>query len=203
MTTTTEPRMMTGNQRDKIGEMLIDLAELDPDKAQTITTWLAEPGRMDRLTAAQASDIMNRIIGALRDARTAQQGTEPQPAAAPRRTGGGRYDAIADGNYALDRGNDVVDFYRVARREGKGKWAGRVFVNVQQRRGGTLTRLEGREATHTVLDAILAAGPTESAWLFSDKLHYCHVCYTPLTDPLSRQRRIGPDCWRDGKGYRS
>lgn len=113
---------------------------------------------------------------------------------------------IPAGRYATDT-NGKVDFWQV--RIGKGKWDGYRFV----------TRLVGHPSdwakyrvptsvakqvlntlatgsyldTHGGVDTLLS-GPQAAAVRFSRTFTCCAMCLSPLSDPDSIARGLGPDC---------
>jgi len=104
------------------------------------------------------------------------------------------YKAIPTGYYATvsATGHNDLDFWFVRQsKNGKYTWVKRVIG------GRADTAVRGRTAAQA-LDAILAVGVTESGNAFADALGHCKNCNRHLTDELSRQRRVGPDCWANG-----
>jgi hypothetical protein len=180
----------TDAQDGYIRKLLADLGKLNADQAARVTEWY------DRgISKARASKFIDELKAQI----TAQ--TPAAPAAEPR-----RFDDFADvpdGNYAImrDREADHVDFYRVSREQGKGKWAGRTFVKVQERAGGELYPIEPKGRQFAILREIREAGPKASAELYATKERRCYACNTQLTDPTSRAELIGPECKRKGRGF--
>jgi hypothetical protein len=73
-----------------------------------------------------------------------------------------------------------------------GRYAGRVFVDSM----GSDTAYPVK--TPTTLTAYLTAvlaDPDAAAKRYSDEMGQCNMCDRPLTNDLSRQRGIGPECW--------
>lgn len=102
---------------------------------------------------------------------------------------------IADGNYAYAY-KGKTHFYRVARVAGKGKWAGRTFVNVQERASDELYRIYDYTMVKAVLTSIRENGPKICGQLFAEKLGKCYRCGKSLTDEENpyKSMGLGPDC---------
>jgi hypothetical protein len=105
------------------------------------------------------------------------------------------WDDIIDGNYAFSY-NGKTHFYRVSRREGKGKWAGRTFINVQERASDDLFRIEDRKRQAAILHSIRENGPEACRMRFASELGQCCFCLKSLTDETNpyKARGAGPDC---------
>lgn len=107
------------------------------------------------------------------------------------------YNDITDGNYAVVRAGKT-HFYRITRKAGKGQYAGRTFLNIQERASEELFPVRG--AWHTrkaVLDSIRSAGVAESHLLYSERLTRCWHCNILLTDDTTNPYRpygLGPIC---------
>ena len=100
---------------------------------------------------------------------------------------------VPAGRYALPIedstvGNDLA-FYKVDRPT-EGKWAGRVFVN--QIVGPEEQAVRGKAAA-TIL-ARIAADPAAASIAYGHAIQKCGVCHTRLTNKVSREAGIGPDC---------
>lgn len=105
------------------------------------------------------------------------------------------WDDITDGNYAFPY-KGKTHFYRVSRREGKGKWAGRTFVNVQERASDELYRIDDRKRQTAILHSIREHGVTASHLLFSTEMGQCWHCLKSLTDETNpyKVHGLGPVC---------
>ena len=105
------------------------------------------------------------------------------------------YADVVNGNYAYAY-NGKAHFYRVTREEGKGKWAGTTFINVQERASDELFRVYGYDMKKSILSEIRKAGISESQKLFAEKLGRCWRCGKSLTDELNpyKDQGLGPDC---------
>ena len=73
-----------------------------------------------------------------------------------------------------------------------GRYAGRVFVDSMGSDTGYPVRRP--DTLETYLAAVLV-DPVAAAKRYADELDSCSDCGRPLTNELSRQRGIGPDCW--------
>lgn len=104
------------------------------------------------------------------------------------------WDDITDGNYALPY-NGKTHFYRVTRRDGKGKWVGRTFVNVQERASDELYRVPFKRGL-AIMHSIREYGVKESHLLFSTELGQCWHCLKGLTDENNpyKPHGLGPVC---------
>jgi uncharacterized protein (DUF2236 family) len=101
--------------------------------------------------------------------------------------------AVADmamptpGYYAVEY-QSVLRFYAV--KAGKGKWEGRTFINrFRSDELGRVFRPEQAEVVATIL-----ADPEAAAKTFAVETTHCYVCGRRLTDAVSRELGIGPDC---------
>lgn len=105
------------------------------------------------------------------------------------------YEDIVDGNYAYEY-KGKTHFYRVARVEGKGKWQGRTFINVQERASDELYKIYDYGMKKSVLSTIRGIGPAECQRLFAERLGRCWRCGKTLTDEFNpyKSQGLGPDC---------
>jgi hypothetical protein len=92
----------------------------------------------------------------------------------------GRYAIVEDG---------VTKFFRIT--EGKGRWAGRTFIEAQASDDHHPIRNGERRAA--ILKAI-AESPLEAEQRYGQELGCCSRCGRTLTDETSRAYGIGPDC---------
>lgn len=104
------------------------------------------------------------------------------------------WDDITDGNYALPY-NGKTHFYRVSRREGKGKWAGRTFVNVQERASDELYRVPFKRGL-AIMHSIREYGVEASHKLFSEVMDQCWHCTKSIGDEDNpyKVHGLGPVC---------
>jgi hypothetical protein len=95
---------------------------------------------------------------------------------------------VPAGRYAI-REDGVVKFFRVT--EGKGRWAGRTFIEAQASDDHHPIRNPGRRAA---ILAEIAKAPEAAQTLYGVELGSCYRCGRTLTDETSRSLGIGPDC---------
>lgn len=155
--------------------------------AELLAAFPNRPTTRDECTAI-ASWVGVRIKE--RRAATAVKPTSP----APTSQGVPNWDDITDGNYALPY-NGKTHFYRVSRREGRGKWAGRTFVNVQERASDELYRVEFKRGL-AIMHSIREYGVEKAHLLFSTELGQCWHCLKSLTDDTNpyKVHGLGPVC---------
>jgi hypothetical protein len=113
-------------------------------------------------------------------------------------------DQIPDGYYATPSrtGNNDIDFWKVEREE-DGKWAGWTFVKRVLGGGseGSTRLIKIRMPEQRLaLTAIAQYGIEDSRILYGDKMERCTACNLALTNDLSRERRMGKDCWNKKQG---
>jgi hypothetical protein len=186
-------------QRELIVKLTGELMALDTamgtqaaDYAVRMTTNQA----WTRGKTGNASAWITRLIAKIHDVKA----TAPAPAAAAPATAAPKFDTfddVTDGNYAIERGGKT-HFYRVTRKEGKGQYAGRTFLNVQERASEELFNVRGAWAVRkAIFDEIRRAGVEASHLLFSERLGRCWHCNTLLTDDATNPYRrygLGPVC---------
>jgi hypothetical protein len=119
----------------------------------------------------------------------------PKTAAPIRRVDDGTVNVpdVPAGHYAVASltGNNDLDFFRVDRPT-DGRWAGRTFT---KRVIGGKPNSPVRGATaRKALEAILAADPAKAAKRYADEIGRCSRCNRHLTDEISRQFGMGPEC---------
>lgn len=118
------------------------------------------------------------------------------PTPAPNKPAYDAYDDVTDGNYAVVRAGKT-HFYRITRREGKGQYAGRTFLNIQERASDSLFPVRGAwPIRKSILDSIRAAGIDAAHLLYADKIGCCWHCNKTLTDDDNPYRiyGLGPIC---------
>ena len=136
----------------------------------------AIPG-LNKTTASVAIDTVLTKIKTIRAANpTAGNGIAKLP-------------DVPAGRYAVDNDDGILRFYRVDRPT-EGKWAGMTFVKVYASDETYPVKGESRK---TVLTKI-AADPTAAMTRFGQEIGKCGRCGRTLTDPVSRDYGIGPDC---------
>ena len=124
----------------------------------------------DDATRAQASAQIDRLLAMPRERNDWDDVPTPDP-----------------GYYALGY-LGVLRFYRVV--EGSGKWDGRVFLN--RFRSDDETRVGAAERVHAF--RTICDDPEAARALFAAETVRCHRCGRLLTDDVSRERGMGPDC---------
>lgn len=133
---------------------------------------------LEPLTRATASAAIDWLKDQPRKAVAASFAAAVAAAAAPPAPAG--YFAV---EYA-----GALRFYRLA--EGRGKWAGYMFVN--RYISDDETRVSRAESD--AVRAIVAADPEAAGRRFADEFTRCWVCGRMLTDEESRAAGIGPVC---------
>lgn len=98
---------------------------------------------------------------------------------------------VPDSSYALDTPAGL-HFYRV--KTGKGKWAGFQFVDRMIGHPGDFLYTPVKGANRKAVLNLIGQDPKEAAVRFSREYQVCAVCGSPLTDPVSRERGLGPIC---------
>lgn len=111
------------------------------------------------------------------------------PVVAPTTT---RVPDVSAGRYALVADDGTIKFYSVDKPT-DGKWAGRTFVNAM----GSDTRypIRNRDEKNRIM-RMLAKAPEAAMRLYAMELGRCAYCGRELTDEVSREAGIGPDCAR-------
>lgn len=112
-------------------------------------------------------------------------------------------DALPGGRsfYAVPDPKGVLLFLAVDRPT-KGKWDGWTFVRRYLGGQGPADKLGSARphaAYHGAAPDVLAtvvADPKAAMKAFADELGVCAKCHRDLTDPVSRERGIGPECWK-------
>ena len=117
------------------------------------------------------------------------QGYYPKPAAGQQTP----YPKVPAGHYATTSrtGNQSYDFWKVEVPEA-GKWAGFSFPT-RVIGGRPEQKVRGAEA-RAALEAIEAEGVETCRERYARELQQCWKCNIHLTDDLSRELLIGPDC---------
>lgn len=98
---------------------------------------------------------------------------------------------VPDSYYALDTPAGL-HFYKV--KTGKGKWAGFQFVTRLIGHPGDFLETPVKGANRMATLKLIAIDPKEAAIRFSREYTVCAVCGSPLTDPESMERGLGPVC---------
>lgn len=114
----------------------------------------------------------------------------PRKAGAAPRTNGADPE-LPEGRYAIELGG-VLRFFKVDRPT-EGRWAGRQFLS--EVIGGESRGRAIREAgeKRSVYEA-LASDPDEAIARYGREIGRCGYCHVVLTEELSRESGVGPDC---------
>ena len=97
----------------------------------------------------------------------------------------------AKGRYAILNDNGTWDFYRVTER--KGRFGGTPYLVMMRQSGDPYLFLNRSAATE--IYTLINANPKDAMRQYGIQLGHCGKCGKSLTDPESRRRGIGPDCW--------
>lgn len=176
---TWQPRPYTQNQADLIKLMM---SERDITAEQLFAVFPERPTTFDE---------GSKVIGWLKaQTKTVAASPASTPQAKPN-----TWDDVTDGNYALPY-NGKTHFYRVSRKEGKGKWAGRTFVKVQERASDSLYEIEGRSRQLAILHSIREYGVEASHKLFAEVMEQCWHCTKSIGDETNpyKPHGLGPVC---------
>jgi hypothetical protein len=173
----------TGNQLTRIERTLTDhkLYGGDYDRLwkllQMARLHEADPGDGAPIPAAQASAIITWLDG---------RGYGPPKTA--RRA----YPKIPEGRYATATGPGGKLQFWLVEVPATGRWAGYSFVS--QVIGGQPPQDVRGDPARAALEAIEAAGIVPARETYARELQECWACGTHLSDDLSREVLIGPDC---------
>lgn len=175
MTNTMSPR-----QAQFVADMLAEIFEGQPEgTAEAVLARNVERGLFaDREATSASITALIAKRDAVRVERRAARRTTGTASAMPE---------VPAGYYAAEY-DGVLRFY--AFREGKGRHAGRVFCN--RFRSDYLDRVGARE--QAVIRASIAADLDGSRMRFASEIGSCWRCARTLTDALSRELGIGPEC---------
>lgn len=99
--------------------------------------------------------------------------------------------SVPEGHYAIHDPQGGWKFYRVSRPV-IGKWAGRVFVDIQA--SDEYHPIRHKEVRNMILEAIAEVGAKESMLAYGQQLGKCGVCNRTLTNAESIAASIGPVC---------
>lgn len=195
-----ELNAVTAKQTNMITWKLNNLAKIDPDGAQSMRDYLSKHPVADK---AAASELINRIVKRTSAIESGEivvsrpDMTRAAAVAAPAKPKFDTYDDITDGNYAYER-DGKTHFYRISRSDGKGQYAGRTFLNIQERASEDLFSVRGSwPVRKSILDAIRGAGVDAAHRMYSDRLGRCWHCNIILTDDATNPYRrygLGPVC---------
>lgn len=102
---------------------------------------------------------------------------------------------VPDGRYAVTGDDSTTDFYEVSHGKAGTRWDGWTFASLLIGSPGGFREERVRYAAlRGLLEKIEAQGIRESAERFGRELGICPCCGSPLTDPESIARGIGPIC---------
>lgn len=159
---------------------------------QAVKDCFAESGRFAHAVAVEKPEAA-RVPMSVYEAAYTEDAVRTRQAVARRRS---RYAAWRTipvysrerGYYAVEINGDLR-FFRVERPK-SGKHAGKTFVTEQA--GDTFHKMSWTQSAD-VLDRI-ARNPEPAAILYGQKIQRCSRCRRTLTDKISRERGIGPEC---------
>lgn len=140
------------------------------------------------LTLGQAKGIANWATAAY--AKVLKQGAK-QTTSGPNQPAW--YAEVPESRYALGEEPDVR-FYRVNKPK-KGKWVGWTFIDRIVGSPGDFRKVTTSRQEREAAMTEIAADPLAAGKRFADKAGVCARCSAALTDPESRDRGYGPDCW--------
>lgn len=164
-------------QKNYMEQLIASISELDAElgrKAREYTDGMTERGLWTPGREGKASVWISRLI-AKRDALRA---AAPRTPATPVQ--------VADGRYAVEE-DGVLKFFHVK----NGRKPGVVFLDV--RASDDLYPIRDRARRERVL-ATIAVDPAAAQMRYGVELGRCYACGRTLTDPVSRDMGIGPDC---------
>lgn len=98
--------------------------------------------------------------------------------------------SVPEGHFALENPLGYWTFYRV-RRPTEGKWAGRIFVDMQA--GDDYRPTYSRASRERIL-GLIAKDPAKAMTDYGKLIGACGVCGRTLTNEQSRLDGIGPVC---------
>jgi len=184
-------------QRALIIKLVTELLTVNPAKgeqAAAYTLKMTQNAAWERGRKGNTSRWIDRLLTVL---KTERANTTAPVAAAPAKPAFDAYDDITDGNYAVERAGKT-HFYRITRSEGKGQYAGRTFINIQERASDALFPVRGAwPVRKSVLDSIRTTGVESAHLMYADRMGMCWHCNRPLTDDTGNPYRkfgVGPIC---------
>ena len=138
------------------------------------------------LTLGQAKGIANWASAGY--AKVLKQGSKSEGPNQP-----AFYAEVPESRYALGT-EPEVRFYAV-RKPKKGKWEGWTFIDRIVGSPGDFRKVFTSKQERDAIMAEIAADPQAAGKRFADKAGVCARCSAALSDPESRLRGYGPDCW--------
>lgn len=76
-----------------------------------------------------------------------------------------------------------------------GPWAAPAYTRPSPRSRAYLTWLAAAQSWMDAIRTAIAADPAAAQRRYAAEVVGCWICGRRLTDPVSRDRGIGPDCW--------
>jgi len=102
----------------------------------------------------------------------------------------GLLDGLPLSNYAVEIAGEGLVFLKIA------EFKGTIYLRQLVGAPGDFKKIKPVGARRVMLaEAIKAVGPKIAAARYGAEFTVCGACNSPLTDELSRQRRIGPVCY--------
>jgi hypothetical protein len=160
-------------------KLLADIEALDAATGAAARKWTNDATAAGHWTAGRngnASAWITRMIEKVREMRAAAPVAAP-PAPAVE---------VADGRYAVEH-EGTLKFYRVK----NGHRAGFVFLDVQA--SDDWYGIRNLTSIREIL-ALIAIDPNAAQVRYGQKIGRCYRCNRTLTDQVSRDLGIGPDC---------
>ena len=104
------------------------------------------------------------------------------------------YATVPESRYALGA-EPEVRFYAVRKPKTGSKWAGWTFIDRIVGSPGDFRKVFTSKPEREAAMKEIAADPQAAGKRFADKAGVCARCSAALSDPESRSRGYGPDCW--------
>lgn len=98
-------------------------------------------------------------------------------------------DEVPLSNYALDV-DGVIKFYALK------QYKGTRYLRQLIGHPGAWQRIKLSYPTQLAVLSQIEVDPLKAAQAYGEHFTCCAVCNSPLSDPLSRARKIGPHCWK-------
>lgn len=175
-------------QIEVMASLHMQLGELDPEvaeKAVDYTTRMTVAGKWTRGREGNASEWIGRMIAKVRELKAIR-------AANPQRNNNGddEFQSIPNGYYAVNDSGapDDIHYFRISRFRDGG-------IKVQEQASDTLYPVRRGPRRTAILKTIQAVGWRPAQELYGRTIGRCGRCNRTLTDKVSRDRGIGPDCW--------
>lgn len=167
-------------------EQLMDLDKDTFDQALEYTAKMTMHGRWTAGREGNASRWIGNMIAKVRELR---QIAKTERIATPTASADESFQDIPNGYYAISgEGADDIHFFRISRFRDGG-------IKVQEQASDTLYPVRRGGRRTAVLTAIQTVGWHRSQVMYGQAIGRCGRCNRTLTDAVSRDRGIGPDCW--------